>query len=365
MDNLPVTDLGKIHDNLGVGLIISKPKIFFSNEEAKKIFGFDPVGKTISELFGNDLVWSDSEYDELNFEQLIGNEWRIISARKISDYTIALIKTDRERNIANKDIQKSSVEFISSLRSSVSVINLLADRIARNTPENSESVAQIRHNCCKLLKDIGSVQTLHSNISESPMFSQISISELLSEIVSSASPFLEIIGISLEYEKPAFSCVVSIFEQDAERLVYGLLNTFAYFISSQDKKESTVKIRIYFRISGNDVFLHLVSDCSNLSVNYTAINSTKFDELSSSMPIGFHKNLNVIRHIVKKYGLNIVYSIEEKDRRSSIITKFVLDDTVTESFLSQCNERSQKLALWSSLIEFSDFLPANLYNKLT
>jgi hypothetical protein len=366
MIDLPITDLGKINDCLGVGLIVSESEIVFSNEAAKNIFGFDPVGHKISELFGNDFVLpsgSNSGNSELKFEQLIGEEWRIISAVKISDYTVVVIKTDRETDAIQKELQKNSAEIISSARSSVSVINLLADRIAKNSPENSKLIAQIRHNCCKLLKDIGLMQTLCSNIPESPVNSQICISALLSKIISSASPLLAEIGISLKYEKPAFSCVVAIFEEDAERLLYGLLNAFAYLLISEGNKKNTGTIRIYFKKSGDDAYLHLFSDCSSPSSEHIAISSSKIDKISSTMSFGFKKSIDVIRHIVKKYGLNLVYSSEDGGRRS-IITKFVLADTANQSVLSQCSEKPQKLTLWSSLIEFSDLLPHSLYEKL-
>lgn len=351
-----------IYGKIEYGIVILDPKVVYSNASAKAIFGFDPIGKGLSELFGNDymlVLEPEATNHEYQFEHMIGEEWYNITAAHMENATVVIIKREYEDLTGNPEILIENADLFSSIRSSASVISLLAESLLKSSPEGSEYALQILHCCYQISRDIGLISALTTEYRDK---TYTCIKALLSHIYQESEPLLREIGIRLEYTKPAFSwpVYVKLFSADAEKLIYCLLTVCAYLAGTEDGENA---IKLSLKAKDNSALLKLSFLCNPASPKYAFISSLSYDSNIPGRPILYRKNFDFIKKISNKYDVKVILGRDEGGK-CSLLANFPIADTDGEAVLNQYEDKYVYRAnMTAALIGLSDLLPISAYNK--
>lgn len=360
MSHYPESLLAYLYNKAEHGILVLNPTVLCSNTAAVKIFGFDPVGKSIGELFGSDFMFitppGTSSFD-FTFDILINNEWYKTTSHTDDGQTFMVLYRENDGITAAGETARGCSDIYASMRGSASVISLIADTLQKSNPENADMISQIQHNCCRLSKDIGMLAALGS---EPDGGDSCRLDSLLSRICSESNPLISGLGAVLCLSKPLCEVYIKMSPSDAERLIYSIISISVSIIGSQ-KDEGTKAIELSLKKASESVILQINVKCGSSASEYIMLSNLNTN--IPNRPVYHRKNLEFMKKLAKKYGISIIIG-RDSNSGCSFTVRFNPADSDSHDIFTQFNDNAYKSSLTTALVGLSDVLPNAAYIKI-
>jgi len=360
MSHFPESLLTYLYNRAEHGILILNPTVLYSNAAAVEIFGFEPVGKSIGELFGSDFMFitppGTNSFD-FTFDILINNEWYKTTSHTEDGQTVMLLYRENDGITTAGETARGCSDIYASMRGSASVISLIADTLQKSNPENADMISQIQHNCCQLSKDIGMLATLGS---EPDGGESCRFDSLLSRVCSESNPLISGLGAVLCLSKPLCEVYIKMSPSDAERLIYSIISISVSIIRSQ-KDEGTKAIELSLKKAAESVILQINVKCGSSASEFIMLSSFNTD--IPNRPVYHRKNLEFIKKLAKKYGISIIIGRDGKCG-CSFTVRFNPADADSHDVFMQYGDNAFKSNLTTALVGLSDILPNEAYIKI-